>query len=109
MKNLGFDAILTAEVLHEKASDEDVLDWMKKHNALILTRYKSFPGAKHKVILAGLPTDEASKEAVSQLITLRAFPKGQRDHAARMAVPKFVCLGLVPLVLLVDHIWIIFG
>jgi len=91
LKNLDFDAIYVVGVLPEKASDEDILEWMKKHNALIITRDKSFPGAKHrKVILAGLPTDEASKEAVSQLITLRAFPEGLENSAELNVFSSFM-------------------
>jgi len=82
LKSLGFDVAYVTDFLPGKTSDENILKWMKEHNALIITGDKGFPGASHrKVILAGTFASDASKEAVTKLIILRVFPEGLESSA----------------------------
>ena len=82
LKELGFDVVYVADVLGENAKDETIVKWMRRHNALILTRDKRFPASnRRKIVLATLPSEELSKHALEKLVTLRVFPKGLEDSA----------------------------
>ena len=64
LKELGFDVAYVADVLGENAKDETIVKWMRRHNALILTRDKRFPASnRRKIVLATLPSEELSKHA----------------------------------------------
>ena len=82
LKELGFDVVYVADVLGENAKDETIVRWMRRHNALILTRDKRFPvSGKRKIVLATLPSEELSKHALEKLVTLRVFPRGLENSA----------------------------
>ena len=82
LKELGFDVAYVADVLGENAKDETIVKWMRRHNALILTRDKRFPASgRKKIVLATLPSEELSKHALEKLVTLRVFPRGLEDSA----------------------------
>jgi hypothetical protein len=92
LKELDFEVIYLSEVLPPDTKDEDIVKWMKKNNALILTGDKRFPLTEggRKIILAKAKKEKVEREAILDLIEMRQFPKGAEESAELSAFATFL-------------------